>query len=271
MTEEELMKEILIDDDPDEKNSDVESIPSDVQSLIDGNLDQPNEADNEDFDISITDSEAEDNVPLAEILRRQTNMEHQNQSIPRWDKNYQPLQSISEFSSEFGVPEFIKDLDNPDPVTLFQLFFTDEFLEFIAYQTNLYAQQEGKPFKPTDKIEMKMFIAINLLMGIKKSPSYRDYWSSSPLLNDPYISSLMPCKRFSWLLSNLHLNDNSLLPPRADPQFDKLYKIRPLLTHLQDRFQECFLLSEHVSIDDTFQGKVHPETVYAKKTCKEGI
>lgn len=65
-------------------------------------------------------------------------------------KKNQPFQRITEFSSEFGVPEFIKDLDNPDLVTLFQLF--DEFLEFMASQTNQYAQQAGKPYKSTDKI-----------------------------------------------------------------------------------------------------------------------
>jgi hypothetical protein len=46
-------------------------------------------------------------------------------------------------------------------------------------QTNLYATKKqggGQQFQPTDNKEMKQFLAINILMGIKKLPSYKDYW-----------------------------------------------------------------------------------------------
>jgi hypothetical protein len=48
------------------------------------------------------------------------------------------------------------------------------------FQTNLYAtqKQDGLQFQPTDNKEMKQFLAINILMGIKKLPSYKDNWSS---------------------------------------------------------------------------------------------
>jgi len=60
-------------------------------------------------------------------------------------------------------------------------------------------------------------------MGIKRQASCRDYWSSAPDLHDSYISKLMSVNRFGWLLSNIHLNDNMLMPKRGDPNFDKLY------------------------------------------------
>lgn len=62
-------------------------------------------------------------------------------------------------------------------------------------------------------------------MGIKRMPSYRDYWSSSPDLHDPYISSLMTVNRFGWLLSTLHINNNMIMPKRREVRFDKLYKV----------------------------------------------
>ncbi|GBM13943.1 hypothetical protein AVEN_152373-1 [Araneus ventricosus] len=69
---------------------------------------------------------------------------------------------------------------------------------------------------------------INLYMGIKKLPSYRDYWSTSPLLHDKYISKYLSVEQFSWLLAHIHLNDNSLQPPRGNEKYDKLCKVRPL-------------------------------------------
>lgn len=68
---------------------------------------------------------------------------------------------------------------------------------------------------PVTEEEMEVFIGLNLVMLIKKSPSYRDYWSSSSGLRDEYIPSFMPLTRFSWILGNLHLNDNNLMPSRT--------------------------------------------------------
>ncbi|KAJ8946946.1 hypothetical protein NQ314_008745 [Rhamnusium bicolor] len=72
----------------------------------------------------------------------------------------------------------------------------------------------GERFELTNIIEIKLFIVINLLMGINTSPSYRDYWSSRPELRDTYIISLMNVNGFGFLLSNIHLNDNTLMPKK---------------------------------------------------------
>lgn len=67
--------------------------------------------------------------------------------------------------------------------------------------------------------------------SVKRFPSYRDFWSSAPDLHDEYISRTMSVKRFNWLLSHVHFNDNQLLPKRGEANYDKLYKIRPLLDY----------------------------------------
>ena len=81
--------------------------------------------------------------------------------------------------------------------------------------------------------EIKTFLAINLIMGIKRYPSYRDHWSTNPILHDPYVSQLMFVNRFGWILSHLHLNDNSVMPSRDSSHYDKLYKVRPLIELIQ--------------------------------------
>lgn len=119
------------------------------------------------------------------------------------------------------------------------------------FQTNLYAQQSGKIYKPTNASEIRVFIGINFLMGLKHQGSYRDYWSSGPQLNDSYISNLMPIKRFDWLLGNIHLNDSSAMPKKGSPTFNKLYKVQPFLEMLKERFKITYNAGEYLAVDES--------------------
>lgn len=157
------------------------------------------------------------------------------------------------------------------------MLITDEVLNHIVFQMNLYAEQEyqesGKPYRRTDIVEIKTFLGINLLMGIKKYPSYRDHWSTSPDLHDPYISKLMTLHRFGWLLSHIHLNDNSVIPLRGTANFDKLYKVRPFLDYLKNNFQACLQPHENIAIDESmikFKGRSSLKQYMPKKPVKRG-
>lgn len=195
---------------------------------------------------------------------------------PLWGKTEIPT-SPPPFTSDSGVPQFIKDMDNITPYKLFQQFFSDEFILHLVFQTNLYAEQKqiasGKSYTRTNEREIRAFLGINLLMGIKRMPSYKDYWSSCPELHDSFISSIMTVKRFGWLLGNIHINDNSLIPDRSSPNFDKLYKVRPLLEHLSNKFAQCLLPSKEVAIDESmikFKGRSSLKQYMPKKPIKRG-
>jgi hypothetical protein len=71
-------------------------------------------------------------------------------------------------------------------------------------------------------------------------PSYRDYWSSVPDPHDSYISDLMTVKRFSFLLSHIRLNDNAVMLKRGEPNFGKLYKVKPLVEMVSNSFARCY-------------------------------
>lgn len=110
-------------------------------------------------------------------------------------------------------------------------------------------------------------------MGIKRYPSYRDCWSSAPDLHDHYISSVMDVNRFGWLLSHIHLNDNSRMPKRGDPAFDKLYKVRPFLEEIQGKFLKCFKPGETLAVDESmikFKGRSCLKQYMPKKPIKRG-
>jgi hypothetical protein len=65
----------------------------------------------------------------------------------------------------------------------------------------------------------------------------------------------MTRNRYDQILGNLHVNDNSAIP---DDNKDKLYKLRPLIAHLNENFQKLKLLDQYQSVDESmvlFEGR----------------
>ena len=52
--------------------------------------------------------------------------------------------------------------------------------------------------------EVMAFRGINITMGIKKLPGYKDYWSTEPLLYDAFISGILTRTRYENLCQYLH-------------------------------------------------------------------
>lgn len=133
------------------------------------------------------------------------------------------------------------------PFSIFNYLFADEIIKMLVERTNLYAFQRskktGKPYTQINIQELKNFLGINLLMGIKCSPSYKDYWSSFPDLNDSYINNLVTFNRSGWLLSTLHINNNVMMPKQG--------KMRPFLTKCPNILQShriAVLVGESIKI-----------------------
>lgn len=111
------------------------------------------------------------------------------------------------------------------------------------------------------------------MMGIKKQPSYRDYWSSNPQLNDPYISSFMPINRFFFILSHFHLNDNAKEPGRDAQNYDKLYKVRPFIDKLSENYKKFYSPTRKQSIDESmikFKGRSSLKQYMPQKAIPRG-
>lgn len=159
------------------------------------------------------------------------------------------------------------------PIEIFHCLLPHEFIDILTTETNKYIQQNGNKCAPTTKQEMLNFIGINIMMGVKRLPSYRDYWSNDAKLNDSYISSKMTVNRFGSLLSHLHLNDNTKSPRRGHPYFDKLYKVRPIIDTLNKTFKKCYNPDQNQSIDESmikFKGRSSMKQYNAAKPIKRG-
>lgn len=189
-----------------------------------------------------------------------------------WEQ-YAIFNGVQDFTSDVG-PQIPDSVGNP--LEVFLQIFPKKLIEHISYHTNLYAAQRtgaSTNFQHTNVEEIRLFLAINLMMGIKKMPSYKDYWSSNSALRDTYISSVMARNRFSWLLSNIHLNDNDQQPRKGQEEYDKLYKVRPLLVMLSESFRQSYKPSQKQSIDESmikFKGRSALKQYMPLKPTKRG-
>lgn len=120
----------------------------------------------------------------------------------------------------FEVPDVILQPDAvKTPYQYFKELFTNEMVEHIAYQTNLYSVQVvGYPIK-TSPAEIEDFLSALLYMGVFTFPSVEDYWSHTSEF--PVISEIMSSKRFKTLRRYLHLNDNTQQGDSPDRFFSK--------------------------------------------------
>ncbi|CAG4996426.1 unnamed protein product [Parnassius apollo] len=137
------------------------------------------------------------------------------------------------------------------PIVYFSRFFSGEVINHIVEQTNLYeAPKKSMKWEPVTSADIKAFIGMIIIMGIHVLPSIDLYWSSDPLFRVNEVAEIMTCKRFKKILENLHLNDNSQIPSKSNPDYDKLYKVRPLLEMLNTACKNEARTSTSQSIDE---------------------
>nr|XP_040573018.1 piggyBac transposable element-derived protein 1-like isoform X1 [Lepeophtheirus salmonis] len=152
------------------------------------------------------------------------------------------------------MPEWLGELELSEnvkrPIEYFEDFFSSDILLHIVDQTNLYALQENpnKPLK-LNVNELEQFIGTLLAMYIVKLSNSRLYWSNN--LQCEMVTEAFSRDRWEQIKSNLHCNDNSQAPKYGDPNYDKLYKIRPLINHLQSKFRKI-PMPQMLCVDEQF-------------------
>ena len=191
---------------------------------------------------------------------------------PEWHKN--PFSAPSVQFDDVNVVPLIAFLDTDGPFDFFEKFLPDKVIKLLVEQTNLYAQQrQTRYWNDVTYDEMKCFLGILLGMGVHRLPKFKLYWSTDPFFRVQGIADVMPRNRFMKLLNNFHVSDNSTSVPRDDPAFDKLRKIRPLLTIMNSLFQKNAVSTYSQSIDEAmilFKGRSSIRQYMPLKPTKRG-
>ena len=73
-------------------------------------------------------------------------------------------------------------------------------------------------------------------MGIQKLPGLCDYWSTNEVLHSFVIASRISRKQFLDLRRFLHFVDNDTIAACGEDGYDRLAKVRPVITAVKDFF-----------------------------------
>ena len=242
--------------DTDDEDSDFEGFTDADLVKIDAadaesDLDLDFEAAQEEFEAEGEDSDSDNEGSSIDLLPRGD-----------WSTHLRNV-SDGDFKENVGV---FHDLEvGAEPLQYFQLFFPDYVFLMIATETNRYAEevQEEKgadsKWRPTTTQEMKLYTAVNVMMGIHILPHVENYWSTDDKLNVPCISRLTSRTRFEKLGQYLRVNDRADYAPRGQPGFYPLFKVRQLPEIFRERCSSLRKPGRAVSIDEAmvkFNGRL---------------
>ena len=152
---------------------------------------------------------------------RQVGPRHNQSIVPLWPWNrIYPEDQFRPRNVKFTCEEriLVHLPRNPTEQDFFKLYFTDQIIDHIVIQTNLYTQQFIEQHQinltPHSLIhqwkatEILTLLAVVILMGAVHKPRFAMYWSTDSLISTPIFSQIMSRDRFIILLRFLHFADN---------------------------------------------------------------
>lgn len=144
----------------------------------------------------------------------------------------------------------------PEPIDYFYSMFGKESFDILKDQSNLYSVQVN-PNRPINisETEIHQFIGILIMTGVYSFPHQRCYWMNNTRV--PSIASTMSQDRFMQIKKYLHVVDNTNQRNQNDPDYDRAFKVRPLLNIVKENFRKM-PKEEHLTVDEQiilFKGK----------------
>lgn len=175
-----------------------------------------------------------------------TRKKFENKNITWKKKSLQLNEEQLHFHGNINIPGNIMELDTP--YQFFSYFFSNELINKIVQETNLYAVQKRLERPPVfTAVDIRQYIGVILYMSLVNMPNTRSYWSQQ--LEFGPIKSVMSVNEFEKIRQFIHFNDNHEFVARGQVGHDKLHKIRPVLDHLNMKFS-TIPLEQHLSLDE---------------------
>jgi hypothetical protein len=161
------------------------------------------------------------------------------------------------------------------PVDFFLELLGSKNLELLVEQSNIQRVAQKKKLAPITETDMRQFIGILMYMSVVTLPNTRLFWRKS--MNISAVFQVMTRNRFEEIKSVVHLSNNAVQPAKDEPGYDKLFKVRQLLTNLNKSFMEHAEVEEVTSVDEqmipykgTFMLKVYMKNKPSKWGIKVG-
>jgi hypothetical protein len=128
-----------------------------------------------------------------------------------------------------------------DPVTFFELFLGDKQYDLMVRNTNKYAEvyltlyprNSTRPFKPTCRQEIKVYIALLIYIDIHRHNNPKSHWEHPAKRSPVYY---ITWKRYEHMKTIFKVSNINQDREHADVPGDWHFKLSPLDNHLQERF-----------------------------------
>lgn len=210
VTDEEILR-LLEDSDEDMEFSD-EKLETKFEDL--GSRQQLEEIILDETPFEIAEEEPENPDPVSDpVPGTSKKTEKIKSKKPTWKRKDIDLVNTS-FASQFSNTPLV----DTSPYEYFKMFITNEMIENLSEQTNLYSVQKNGVSINSNKQEIEQFLGIHLLSGIIRVPSDRMYWAERTRFS--VITDVMSRNRFDHLRNYLRINDNTNMLPRDNPNYD---------------------------------------------------
>jgi hypothetical protein len=109
------------------------------------------------------------------------------------------------------------------PVQLFELFFTDDIIDFIIYELTLYSLSKNYNIRKISRNELQCFLIILIIFGYNVLPGRECYWDGNDDMANYMVRNAMRRDRFIEIARIMHCGNNK------DMNHDKLFKLRSLM------------------------------------------
>lgn len=197
-----------------------------------------------------------------------------------WTRQKLPF-PIFPFTGNAGIQVNINDKE--DPLEYFELFVTDELVDLIVKQTNLYAKQyldsvgtlkprsRFRKWKETDANEIRILFAFLMYQGVVWKPDTQLYYTRNKLFETPGIKNIISLSRLVLLKKFMHFVDNTTLDPSVPA---KLTKIKPVLDYVVDRFSKVYRPARDICVDESlmlWKGRLSWKQYIPNKRARFGI
>ena len=150
------------------------------------------------------------------------------------------------------------------PLDYFHLFMEPSLLDAMVRNTNSYvrwkmAKTAAKKclehyidprWQEIDSNEIRAFVCMNIFMGISQLTRYEMYWSRDLFIGNTGFQNTVTQNRYEMLQEYFHISDREQEPAKGSPEYDRLYKIKPVLKHVTANFAEMYQAHKNQSIDE---------------------
>jgi len=170
-------------------------------------------------------------------------------------EGFEPLEHTASEHSAQAVPPPDIELT---PIVFFSLFWIPAILEPIVKATNIYAEQRRsasnrqkgiRSWKPLTVSKLQKFLSISIFRGINRLPSLLSQWKYGRSMLPKGGIGLLRYMQISKRYLHISIPSSGNQLPKL-PRKDWWKKLEPLSSYFQHRFQELYLPSTNVAVDE---------------------